>query len=263
MQKYVCFKALKGLVEGSVSIISEFLFLFLFVFLFFRLIYKYSPTIRGLVAEKVIAFLLSRLDKNKYIVINDVMVEAGQGTSQIDHVVVSNYGIFVIETKNYSGWIFGDDTSRYWTQVIYRNKEKFYNPVRQNLGHVRALKEILSDYPKLFYIPIVVFSTKAELKTKTSNHVVYSTKLLRTIRQYGEIVISDTEKKEIAERIFRLNILDGDSRRKHIADIRAFPAAEDVCPRCGKPLVARTGKYGEFVGCSGYPRCRFTTQVKR
>jgi ssDNA-binding Zn-finger/Zn-ribbon topoisomerase 1 len=60
-----------------------------------------------------------------------------------------------------------------------------------------------------------------------------------------------------------LNILDGDSRRKHIADIRAFPAAEDVCPRCGKPLVTRRGKYGEFIGCSGYPSCRFTTQVKK
>ncbi|MGI6364082.1 MAG: NERD domain-containing protein [Bacillota bacterium] len=222
----------------------------------------FRPQIKGYIGEKIIAFVLKRLDKEKYTVINDVMVKVEQGTSQIDHVIVSNYGVFVVETKNYSGWIFGDDTSRYWTQVIYKRKEKFYNPVRQNLGHVKALKEVLADYPDLLYIPIVVFSINADLKTKTSNHVVYSTKLLKTIRRYNEAVISDTEKEDIAQRIVGLNIRDRATRSKHVSDIKAFTEPKDVCPRCGQTLVTRTGRHGKFIGCSGFPKCRFTAQVK-
>jgi len=54
--------------------------------------------------------------------------------------VVSNYGIFVIETKNYKGWIIGNEFDDYWTQVIFKRKEKLYNPIKQNYGHIQALK---------------------------------------------------------------------------------------------------------------------------
>lgn len=223
----------------------------------------FRPQIKGFIGEKVIAYVLKRLDPTKYKTINDVMVETDTGTSQIDHVIISNYGIFVVETKNYSGWIFGDDHSQYWTQVIYKNKAKFYNPVRQNQGHIRALKAVLADYPDLLYIPIVVFSTNAELKTKTTGHVIYSTHLLRTIRQYTENVVSDAVKEEVFQRLATLNIRDKEARAKHVADIKAFTAPKDTCPRCGSELVVRQGKYGQFTGCSGYPRCRYTLQASK
>lgn len=237
---------------------------YLWVLIILVTIYRiFRPQIKGFIGEKIIAFVLKRLDKEKYTVINDVMVETERGTSQIDHVIVSNYGIFVVETKNYSGWIFGDDKSQYWTQVIYKRKEKFYNPVRQNLGHVKALQEVLADYPDLLYIPIVVFSINADLKTKTSNHVVYSTQLLKTIRRYKEAVISNVVKKEIVLRLSGLNITDREARKKHVADIKAMTRAKDVCPRCGQALVTRAGRYGEFIGCSGYPQCRYTVPVRK
>ena len=221
----------------------------------------FRPQIKGYIGEKTIALALKRLDPTKYKTINNVMVETETGTSQIDHVIISNYGIFVIETKNYSGWIFGDDRNQYWTQVIYKNKAKFYNPVRQNQGHVRALKAVLADYSDLRYIPIVVFSTNAELKTKTSSQVIYGTHLLRTIRQYSENVISDDVKEEVYQRLIALNIRDKEARTKHVADIKAFTAPKDTCPRCGSELVVRQGKYGQFKGCSGYPKCKYTLQV--
>jgi hypothetical protein len=65
----------------------------------------YGPTIKGYFGEKSVSFFLSRLDPGKYKVINNIMLKIDGRTSQIDHVVVSNYGIFVIETKNYNGWI--------------------------------------------------------------------------------------------------------------------------------------------------------------
>ena len=254
--------------EKTREVVSVYIKLFLstwyiWVLVLLLAIYRaFRPQIKGYIGEKIIAYVLQRLDRDQYTVINNVMVQVERGTSQIDHVIVSNYGIFVVETKNYTGWIFGDDTSRYWTQVIYKRKEKFYNPVRQNQGHVKALKELLADYPDLLYIPIVVFSINADLKTKTTSHVVYSTRLLRTIRQYDQHVIGDSIKEDIAQRLSGLNIRDRAARSQHVAAIKAFTQPKEVCPRCGQALVTRTGRNGQFVGCSGYPKCRFTAQVK-
>lgn len=77
--------------------------------------------------------------RTKYKVLNNITLQTDGRTTQIDHVVVSNLGLFVIETKNYKGWIIGDEYSEYWTQVIYKRKEKLYNHIRQNYGHLMAL----------------------------------------------------------------------------------------------------------------------------
>ena len=68
----------------------------------------------------------------------------GEATSQIDHLVLSEYGIFVIETKRYKGWIFGSEKAENWTQVIFKEKHQFRNPVKQNWSHVYALKSVLT-----------------------------------------------------------------------------------------------------------------------
>jgi hypothetical protein len=80
------------------------------------------------------------------------MLQVGNKTTQIDHIVVSNYGIFVIETKNYKGWIMGNEYDEYWRQVIYKRKEKLYNPIKQNYGHILALKGVLKNFSDLNYI---------------------------------------------------------------------------------------------------------------
>ncbi|WP_231884841.1 nuclease-related domain-containing protein [Paenibacillus elgii] len=109
-----------------------------------------SPTIKGMIGEKSVTNQLNKLDKEKYVILNDVTIPSSSGkTTQLDHVVISTYGIFVIETKNYRGWIVGDEKSEYWTQVIYKRKERLYNPLRQNYGHVMALKGLLSEYSEL------------------------------------------------------------------------------------------------------------------
>lgn len=92
----------------------------------------FMPKIKGYFGEKSVAFFLSKLDDTKYKVINNIMLQVGNKTTQIDHVVVSNYGIFVIETKNYKGWITGNEFDEYWKQTIYKRKEKLHNPIKQN-----------------------------------------------------------------------------------------------------------------------------------
>ena len=119
----------------------------------------------GVIGETKIALLLKLLSKEQYKIINNIMIYSKWGTSQIDHIVISIFGIFVIETKNYKGWIFGSENQEYWTQTIYGNKYKLYNPIRQNYSHIQALKnlETLKDGTK---VTLETLKEQGILKTK-------------------------------------------------------------------------------------------------
>ncbi len=224
----------------------------------------FEPRIKGKVGETKITSILNRLDRSKYSVINDIVLKVRDNISQIDHVVISDSAIFVIETKNFKGWIFGGEDSEFWTQVLYQRKEKLYNPIRQNRGHIHALKHLLKDYPNLKYIPIVVFCSKATLKVNTVSAVTYSYDLLKLIKGYDEIALTQQEKKKIADRINAANVRAKYNRKQHIKMIRqkvterAESISRNKCSRCGGELKSRTGKFGHFTGCTNYPKCRFT-----
>lgn len=191
------------------------------------------------------------------------MLQAGNRTTQLDHVVVSNYGIFVIETKNYQGWIIGNEFDDYWTQVIFKRKEKLHNPIKQNYGHIQALKDALSEYAGANYISIVAFTTKADLKVKANTDVVYTVNLPKTIRKYSNETTSDSVKEQIYEKLLSLNIDNKENRKAHVQAINSNLADKhkkvdaNTCPKCGGGLVLRKGKYGQFKGCDNYPKCRF------
>lgn len=237
----------------------------LMIFIVPAVIYAvYRRRIKGSIGEKTIAWKLARLSKSKYKVINNLVLEAGGRTSQIDHLIISNCGLFVIETKNLKGWILGYENSEYWTQIFYKRKERFYNPVRQNWGHIRALKLNLDDFHNIKYIPIVVFLGDATLEVESDSDVIYSGQLLRTIKGYKEIVLSDIEKKAIFEKLSSLNISQNFKRSAHVRAIRKRVSERsrlierNVCPQCGCDLVIRSGTYGKFKGCNNFPKCKFT-----
>ena len=106
-----------------------------------------------------------------YHLLNHVTLRLENGTTQIDQVLVSRFGIFVIETKDYKGWIFAGPRDRYWTQVLYRAKFRFQNPLRQNHRHVRAIQELLDFLPADVVRPVVVFTGDAEFKTNIPDGV--------------------------------------------------------------------------------------------
>lgn len=97
--------------------------------------------------------------------LNNVTLPTSNGTTQIDHVLVSRYGIFVIETKDYSGWIFGEAKSSQWTQVIYKRKSRFQNPLRQNYKHIKAVQTLLDFIPSNQIEGAVIFTGDAVFKT--------------------------------------------------------------------------------------------------
>lgn len=126
---------------------------------------------KGKIAEKMVHYKLMQLPE-EYHVIDDVLFMSNGRSTQIDHIVVSPYAIFVIETKGYKGWILGGENSECWTQIIYKRKSTFYNPIHQNDGHIRFLKFLLKDLGNIPFVPIVVFNNEAELKVNVNTHIV-------------------------------------------------------------------------------------------
>jgi restriction system protein len=117
--------------------------LLLVAFVVIPLLRFFKPQIKGWFGEILVHQLLThRLDQNVYRVVRNVMLPTEDGTTQIDHIVVSRYGIFVIETKNYKGWIFGSERQAKWTQKIFRVTNSFQNPIHQNYKHIKTLAEL-------------------------------------------------------------------------------------------------------------------------
>lgn len=214
--------------------------------------------------ERRVASRLKRLPEDRYKVINNLLITNGQYTSQIDHVVVSVYGVFVIETKTYKGWIYGGEESEYWTQNIYGNKYKLRNPIHQNYGHIKALKNVLKDYPPLPYVSIVAFSRRARIGVSSNTPVIYWDQILSVISQFGNRILTERQVSDVANSLLRSNKDSRESRKEHVNSVKTQVArrkgmiSNRICPRCGGTLLIRQGKYGFFYGCSNYPKCRYT-----
>ena len=218
---------------------------------------KYSSNIIGWFGELWTKKEIKKLPKDKYIVINDVFIYTKESYHQIDHVVVSSYGIFSIETKQYNGYIVGDKYDKKWVRKVGKKKYYYTNPIKQNYGHVKALSELLNiDESKIYNI--VCIPSKAKLDIKHDGELVTLDTILDKIYSYREIVIDDVD--DIVKRIKENNITDKKIKKEHIKNIKENIIDNDQskCPKCGGQLVNRTGKYGDFIGCSNYPRCKYT-----
>ena len=240
-----------------------------------------SPAYKGKEGEKRVHNILLQLPDD-YVILDDVVLRTDRGTTQIDHVVVSRYGVFAIETKNYRGEIYGDDNRWEWTQMIvtdvtftkkwwktytYVTKNHFYNPVKQSLAHSIAIKNLLSQWSALRIVPIVVFTGSAVLKDVISNYeVVYDFNLIETIMRYRTMYLSDADVQRVVDILLQKDVSEFIDNETHVHNIYAYRAEIDnkissgICPKCGGTLVKRTGRYGSFYGCSNYPKCRFTAK---
>jgi hypothetical protein len=229
------------------------------------------PKLKGSFGEIKVSLRLKLLSKKKHIVLNDVLLRVGESTTQIDHIVISKSGLFVIETKNYKGWIHGHENSDYWKQTIFTHKYSFENPIKQNKVHVSALKRILSGYPQIRYFPLVVFSGGAVLKNVTHwSPVIYSNQLIAMVReQDSESNLTFDQMKRISDQLNKVRIRGWLESSKHVKRIKKKVRenrehlTSESCPKCGSYLVKRNGKSGEFLGCANFPRCRYTEKMVR
>lgn len=218
-------------------------------------------------------------------------------TSEIDVMMVYKSGIYVFESKNYSGWIFGSESNKLWTQTLPNGrtsrKEKFYNPIMQNRTHVKWLEKQVEATDPLHCI--VVFSQRCELKklevTSGDISVVKRDVLPQIVREIDDRVgirLDDNRINQIYEKLYPYTQVSDSVKEEHINAIEQnykyesekefdnrdsfLERVEDsipdnVCPRCGGELILRTAKKGEnagnkFYGCSNYPKCRYVRNIE-
>nr|WP_320026392.1 NERD domain-containing protein [uncultured Acetobacterium sp.] len=224
--------------------------------------------LKGFLGEKAVEKILATLPKEQYVIYNNILLKTDYGMTQIDHIVLSVFGVFVIETKNYQGWIFGNERDDYWTQNIYGKKTRFKNPILQNYGHIKAVERVFSDFEALKIIPIVAFSGRSELKVHVnSEKVIKFSQLKDQIGSYALKMMTIETVMKMGDVLVQNNIDSKENRIEHNTKIRSnlknnnMKLVNNSCPRCGGNLVNRNGKYGRFIGCSNYPKCRFTKKI--
>lgn len=220
---------------------------------------------KGVMGEFIInVFAKWKLDKDVYHLIKNVTLPTEDGTTQIDHIIVSVYGVFVVETKNLRGWIFGTPNQRTWTQKIYRHTNKFQNPLHQNYKHTKTLQALLGLEENQIH-SVIVFIGESEFKTPMPDKVTYGMGYVRHIKSKTQPVLSPKQVIEITQAIEagRLARTFKNHREhvKHVQSIVAEKQNKQRCPKCGSDMVLRQTRKGEkkgqsFWGCSTYPKCR-------
>jgi predicted RNA-binding Zn-ribbon protein involved in translation (DUF1610 family) len=242
----------------------------IFILMVLILIFVKSPFGKGLIGEFLVNLAISlRLDKSTYHLFKNVTIPTQNGTTQIDHIIVSKYGIFVIETKNMKGWIFGGKNQKIWTQKIYKYTNKFQNPLHQNYKHIKTLESLLNiDKDKIF--SIITFVGDSTFKTKMPDNVTYTGGFINFINSKTVKLFSEQEviniNIQIAKKRVSQTLKTHVEHVKHVKNIVQEKENKNLCPRCGNLLVKRVSKRGanigsEFYGCSSYPKCRYTAKL--
>ena len=223
-----------------------------------------SPWAKGHFGELLVRlFAHWQLDKQTYRRLHNVTLTTPDGTTQIDHVFVSRFGIFVLETKNMSGWIFGGERQLQWTQKLFRQSFKFQNPLLQNYKHLKALEATLGVAPERLH-SVIAFVGGSTFKTPMPASVTEGVGFIRYIKSFREPVFSGAEVEGLVRALQegrRAPTLA--THREHVQNLqrRSDPTAERKCPKCGSPLRICTRKTGpqagqQFWGCSSFPKCR-------
>ena len=211
------------------------------------------------------------------LIIHDVLIDGEDGyTSQLDLVIVGLKGVYVVEVKFFEdARIYGDGKRSKW--YYYRGGKKFdiYSPLKQNKKHIKYIKEFLKDFGEVPCFSVLAIlcddvkvtdlnDDKENPDTVVITGLLALEKAIQKLTVNKPIVFDETKKKEIYDYIVNNQHKGKDARQEHKENVKAFKnsmdkqADEKICPFCKTELVLRKGKYGEFYGCSNYPKCRYT-----
>ena len=226
---------------------------------------------KGVVGETVVkAGAWLALPSTVYRRYHNVTLPTASGTTQIDHVFVSVFGVFVVETKNMGGRIFGREHDREWTQVFPGGKNhKFQNPLHQNYGHVRAMEDTLEGIglPKQAIKSVVVFVGEAEFEREIP-HILPRGGAARHVRSFQDPILTDEQVAKICTVIESSRMrLSRATNHEHIQNLKRKTAPDlRICPECGLKMVLRTARRGpaegkQFWGCEGFPKCRLVQKA--
>lgn len=194
------------------------------VLIVITLIKFFKPFLKGKLGEfAVSAHVKLYLDKQNYSLLNDcTLLDEQNQTTQIDHILLSPFGIFVIETKNYKGWIFGSERQNNWTQKIYKKSYKFQNPLHQNYKHQKVLEYVLADIVDADQIhSVIVFMPDCEFKTTMPSNVFRGAGWIDYVKQFKQTTIPPMKLKRIQYRLEK-EILEKSwqTNRQHVQNLK-------------------------------------------
>lgn len=215
---------------------------------------------------------------------NCYLPKGNSETTEIDMIMIHTSGLYVFESKNYSGWIFGNEYDKEWTQTLPGrrgvSKEHFLNPIMQNKIHISSLENIIPESIPIY--SLIVFSNKCDFKrvnvfspnTYVSKQSSVRNTLLSNSARVG-YVLSHEMIESIYEKLYPYTQVSEDEKVKHVYDIKNKQYLNEVnntpkvgpdgtlyCPWCNGKLVLRTTQRGpyagsQFYGCSNFPKCKY------
>ena len=197
--------------------------------------------------------------QNVYVPIND-------RTTELDIVMVDRSGVYVFESKAFGGRIYGQPDQMNWVQHIGSQKNLFYNPVKQNDNHCRYLSQVL-QIPREAVFSFVIFENRTDLSKVSplsgGNFIVcnrgYLLQALQDVLSVRAPILSKDQLQLIRIRLGEWSDTSAAAKAQHVQQVQSRMFG-DTCPVCGKKLAERKGKYGFFIGCTGYPDCTYTRE---
>lgn len=180
--------------------------------------------------------ILDKLEGHNRIMTNLYVPKEDGTTTEIDLIMISRTGIYVFESKNYSGWIFGDEKQKNWTQSLHnRQKNRFYNPIWQNKGHITALKQVVGIDDEASYKSYIVFSDRCTLKkinvdsknVKVIKRNSLFDQITSEIRE-GVRVLSLDQVDDIYSKLGEFILADDERKQAHINEVNLKKTIKEV-----------------------------------
>ena len=206
------------------------------------LLFKYYlPVMRNKINDILLKYYLIKLPKDKYVLLDNIVLEDEKGIYHINHIIVSQYGIFVIEMKNYYGGITGNENQEYWFEYIKKKRYKFDNPIIVNKDYIKRLQSLLNIGENKF-ISIVTFINDITLKINNTTSVIHIKDIYKTIMNYTNILI-DKDINEIVNIILENNIKEKQKRKQCYDKLKerikdySIMINNNICPGCGNQLI--------------------------
>ena len=195
-----------------------------------RLLMKVTSPRRGTRSERRLVLKMLKKGVPPEAIYHDLYLQMRNGEyTQVDIVVALSQGLVAIEVKDYGGWLFGREDQRYWTQVLDHGREKhrFYNPIMQNSGHIRALRGQSGQLSRLPIYNVVLFGNRSRLKdvswSPDNAYVGYTSDIMHVLKKIRRLSPADYKDMSEVSDILSRAVMNGEDREivsGHIGYVR-------------------------------------------
>lgn len=217
------------------------------------------PKVKGFLGEIKVRLIISRGKKaDRYVLNNYMLIEDGRST-QIDHILINLYGVFVIETKNISGRIYGKHEDHNWTQVLayWKTKHTLYSPVKQNATHAYRVAHLLPEGTPIYSVVVLVQNNDQYVNSPD----VVAVKNLKGYLKSKPTSISYEQMSKYYETLLLNRAKTSNLEHKKHVKSKSYRINSRVCVRCGGKLIEHNGEFGHFIGCENYPDCKYIKHI--